>query len=119
MHALVPLSPMLCATCPLHQWMPADIAASYLNPELLRVDRNAVSSRSKVHASRENWAALLRRFDSAGMLLLAPESEIPRDACDRVPRNGFFAVYKDASNDRTVCSRVPRNRLAKTNGTTK
>ena len=86
------------------------VAETYIDPERLRVS-GALSSRSKVHATRENWIALLRRFDAAGMLVLAPEGEIPRDACGRVPRNGFFAVFKDADTDRTVCSRVPRNRL--------
>ena len=55
--------------------------------------------------------SFLRRLDSAGMLLLAAEDEIPRDAVDRVPRNGFFAVYKDDDSDRSVCARVPRNRM--------
>ena len=103
--------PDRAASCPLYKWMPEDVAATYLNPELLRTDRNAVASRSKVHATVANWIALLRRFNQAGMLELAPEAEIPRDANDRVPRKSFFAVYKDEANDRTVCSRVPRNRL--------
>jgi len=96
--------------------MPEDVAATYLNPELLRTDRNAVASRSKVHGTLDNWIALLRRFDKVGVLVLAPEAEIPRDANDRVPRNGFFGAYKDAEHDRTVCSRVPRNRLERQEG---
>ena len=91
------------ATCALQQWLPESVAETYIDPERLRVS-GALSSRSKVHATRENWIALLRRFDAAGMLVLAPEGEIPRDACGRVPRNGFFAVFKDADTDRTVCS---------------
>ena len=55
--------------------------------------------------------SFLRRLDSAGMLLLAAEDEIPRDAVDRVPRNGSFAAYKDDDYDRSVCARVPRNRM--------
>ena len=78
-----------------------------------------MSSRSKVHATQDNWLALVRRFDAAGMLVLASENEIPRDACGRVPRSGFFAVFKDAESDRTFCSRVPRNRLERQLGLAK
>ena len=93
------------------EWLPLEIAATFLDPELLRSNRDAIAGRSKVHASTPEWMLFLRRLDSAGMLLLAAEDEIPRDAVDRVPRNGFFAVYKDDDSDRSVCARVPRNRM--------
>ena len=47
------------------------------------------------------------------MLVLARVAEIPRDAAGQMPRNGFFAVFKDADAKRSVCSRVPRNRMEK------
>ena len=105
--------PQRGATCALHEWLPPDIAASYLDPELLREDPAAISSRSKVHATIDNWARLLRRFDSSRILVLGRVHEIPRDAAGKVPRNGFFATYKDEDADRSVCSRAPRNRLEK------
>jgi len=105
--------PQRGATCALHEWLPPEIAASYLDPELLREDPAAISNRSKVHATIDNWARLLRRFDSSRILVLGRVHEIPRDAAGKVPRNGFFATYKDEDADRSVCSRVPRNRLEK------
>ena len=58
--------------------MPSEIAATFLDPELLRSNRDAIAGRSKVHASTPEWMSFLRRLDSAGMLLLAAEDEIPR-----------------------------------------
>ena len=94
----------------LHEWLPRDVAATYNDPELLRIP-GAVTSLPRVHGTRHDWLQFLRRLDEAGMVVLAASDEIPVDSRGKPARNGFFAVPKDADADRTICSRIPRNKL--------
>ena len=94
----------------LGEWLPPEVAATYDDPELLKIP-GAVTSLSRVHASREAWLRFLKRLDAAGMLVLAAPDELPVDARGKPARNGFFAVVKDPDADRSICSRIPRNRL--------
>ena len=51
----------------------ASVAATYDDPELLRMDRSVVAPVSRVHGTKTQWRELLRGFDGADMLTLALE----------------------------------------------
>ena len=77
------------------EWLPASVAATYDDPELLRMDRSVVAPVSRVHGTKTQWRELLRRFDGADMLTLALEGELPTDARGRPVRNGFMSLAKE------------------------
>ncbi len=82
-------------------FLPPDLLAAYRDPEVLRLPRDSWPDPlppARVHASRADLEALVRKLDEAGALSLIPRDEVADwdEAC------GLFRVAKDAEHDRLI-----------------
>ena len=75
-----------------------ELAGAYADPGVLRLPARAPAyPPGKLHATKEEFAAFLRKWDAVGSLLLVPAATVPRAV-----RCGAFGVPKDAHAERFI-----------------
>ena len=93
------------------QWLPPERGATVAALDTLRLSedqwREIVVACHRVPVSEE--AGLVRRLLSRRMVVLLPESDLPRDQEGRLMPGGLFCVKKNAEEDRLIFDRRPEN----------
>ena len=93
----------------LREYLPESMREVFDDPGVARLSDPGRPPSARVHASRDEWGAFLRKLEQANVLDFCLEEEIPCDAEGRPLRAGYFALRKSDDVDRTICNRRPQN----------
>jgi len=86
------------------------VKEAFERPSSILLEDPPFAPRAKVLGSKEQWFQFLEKADRGGGLAFLHPRDVPVNPADGSRMSaGFFAVAKNAEEDRTITNRIPQN----------